>query len=65
MAGYQKLSVLLKEELDQLSEEGFLLNKADYVSKIDSCGNDQERLLKVYEELRGSRGIRSIHILSP
>lgn len=53
MAGYQKLSVLLKEELDQLSEEGFLLNKADFVSKIDSCGNDQERLLKVYEELRG------------
>lgn len=53
MAGYQQLSVLLKEELDQLSEEGFLLNKADFVRKIDSCENDQERLLKVYEELRG------------
>lgn len=51
MAGYQKLSVLLSEELDQLEEEGREFCKKDYLKKIEECKDDKESLLLLYDEL--------------
>ena len=52
MAGYQKLSVLLTEELDELAEEGRLLDRDAFLREIEACGDDQNRLLEVYNKLR-------------
>ena len=42
MAGYNKLEVLLREELDQLAEEGKLFDKAEFLKKIDDAAGHRE-----------------------
>ncbi|HPE95251.1 MAG TPA: ADP-ribosylglycohydrolase family protein [Bacillota bacterium] len=49
MAGYQKLDVLIREELDQLLEEGYDFSKDEYIKKIDSCGGDLKKLGDLYD----------------
>lgn len=49
MAGYQKLEVLIREELDELIEEGLDLSREEYVAKIDACGSDKEKLSALYD----------------
>ena len=51
MPGYQRLNILLKEELDQLFEEGYDFNKAEIASEIDSVGEDREKLMAIYNKL--------------
>jgi len=51
MAGYNKLEVLLREELDQLAEEGKLFDKAAFLKKIDDAAGDIAKLNSIYDEL--------------
>ncbi len=51
MAGYQKLSVLLVEELDQLKEEGKVFDRADFEKRIKEANNDKEKLMAIYDEM--------------
>lgn len=51
MAGYQKLSVLLLEELDQLEEEGKLFDRGEFEQRIKNAENDKESLMKIYSQL--------------
>ena len=46
------MSVLLTEELDELEEEGRLLDRGAFLREIEACGDDQNRLLEVYDKLR-------------
>lgn len=50
MAGYQKLSVLLTEELDQLKEEGRIFNREEFEKKIKDADDNKEKLMAIYEE---------------
>lgn len=52
MGGYQILPVLLKEELDQLFEEGYQLDKDDFIAKIDGVQGNREALLILYDQMR-------------
>ena len=52
MAGYQKLRILLTEELDELEEEGRLLERDVFLREIETCGDDRDRLLELYDKLR-------------
>lgn len=51
MAGYDKLENLLREELDQLAEEGKLFDKNEYLNKINSASGDMASLNAIYDEL--------------
>lgn len=51
MAGYQKLEVLIREELDELAEEGRRFDRAEAERRIADCGGDPERLNALYDEL--------------
>lgn len=48
MAGYQILSTLLKEELDQLTEEGRLFDREEMASRISEAENDRDKLMRLY-----------------
>ena len=50
MAGYNTLSTLLTEELDQLFEEGRAIDKEAFRTRIASC-ESKEQLLALYAEL--------------
>ena len=52
MAGYQTLSTLLTEEIDQLFEEGRQIDRDVYRQKVSSCGDDKNKLLALYDEMR-------------
>ncbi len=52
MAGYQRLHVLLREELDQLEEEGRIFDKEAYIKEIDSCAGDKDKLMGIYGRMR-------------
>lgn len=51
MAGYQKLNFLLKEELDELKEEGKKFDREEYLKKIEAAGDDKAKLMEIYDEL--------------
>ena len=51
MAGYQKLEVLIREELDELEEEGREIDRAECEKRISDCGGDREKLSSLYDEL--------------
>lgn len=51
MAGYQKLSVLLMEELDQLQEEGKIFDRAGFEKQIRTAGENHTALLHIYDQL--------------
>lgn len=51
MAGYQPLSVLLKEELDQLQEEGRVFDRQSWEEQIDRAGGDREMLMALYRRM--------------
>ena len=51
MAGYNTLSTLLTEELDQLFEEGRAIDKEAFRARISSC-ESKEQLMALYAELR-------------
>ena len=53
MAGYQILSTLLKEELDQLTEEGRLFDREEMASRIREAENDRDKLMRLYTEMCG------------
>lgn len=55
MAGYQRLNVLLKEELAQLIEEGFSLDKTACIAEIDKAGHDKEQLMKIYANMLNAK----------
>ena len=48
MAGYQKLNILLREELDQLEEEGRLFDKKAYIKEIEENAGDKIKLMEIY-----------------
>jgi hypothetical protein len=48
MAGYQKLDVLLREELDQLEEEGRVFDKSAYIKEIAENASDKGKLMEIY-----------------
>ncbi|HBL85129.1 MAG: hypothetical protein A2Y17_02085 [Clostridiales bacterium GWF2_38_85] len=58
MAGYQKLNVLLTEELDQVYEEGYDIDKAAYKAEILTAGDDEAELMAIYNKLLNAK-IRS------
>lgn len=51
MAGYQKLDVLLREELDAFYEEGYDIDKQLLGSEIDAAVGDKEKLMAIYNRL--------------
>ena len=53
MAGYQILSTLLKEDLDQLTEEGRLFDREEMASRIREAENDRDKLMRLYTEMCG------------
>ena len=50
MAGYQKLEVLIKEELDELVEEGRAVDRAECEKRISECAGDKAKLSALYDE---------------
>lgn len=54
MAGYQKLEVLIREELDELVEEGREINKDECIKKINDCKGDIAKLNALYDEFVSS-----------
>ena len=52
MAGAAELNELLKEELNQLYEEGRNIDRDGWKQKIISAGKDKSALLEIYEELQ-------------
>ena len=40
------------EELDELEEEGRLLERDVFLREIETCGDDRDRLLELYDKLR-------------
>ncbi|HIW74193.1 MAG TPA: ADP-ribosylglycohydrolase family protein, partial [Firmicutes bacterium] len=51
MAGYQTLNILLKEELDQLAEEGRVFDRKEMEDRIQKAGQDRQALMRLYEEM--------------
>lgn len=51
MAGYNTLSTLLQEELDQLCEEGKAVDREKLRERIIACGSDKEKLMAVYADM--------------
>lgn len=51
MAGYQKLEVLIREEVDELIEEGRAIDRDETMRRIDACGTDKEKLNTLYDAL--------------
>ena len=51
MAGYDTLPMLLQEELNQLFEEGRVIDREVWKERILSCGADKEKLMAVYAQL--------------
>ena len=51
MAGYQKLEILIREELDELEEEGREIVRGDWEERIAACGGNPECLSAVYDEM--------------
>ena len=45
-------SVSYTHLLDELAEEGRLLDRDAFLREIEACGDDQNRLLEVYNKLR-------------
>ena len=52
MAGYNTLSTLLQEELDQLNEEGKAFNRDELCNRIISCGDDKSKLMEIYTDIQ-------------
>ncbi|MBP1576121.1 MAG: hypothetical protein J6A68_01165, partial [Oscillospiraceae bacterium] len=52
MAGYNKLEVLLREELDQLAEEGKYFDRAAILKEIDEAAGDLTKLESIYTALQ-------------
>ena len=52
MAGYNKLEVLLREELDQLAEEGKYFDRAAILKEIDKAAGDLTKLESIYTALQ-------------
>ncbi|MDF2685562.1 MAG: ADP-ribosylglycohydrolase family protein [Clostridia bacterium] len=55
MAGYQKLNILLKEELDAFYEEGFDIDKKALTAEIDVAGDDKAKLMSIYSKLLSAK----------
>ena len=51
MAGYQKIEVLIREELDELVEEGRVIDRAECEKLIAGCAGDKAKLSALYDEL--------------
>lgn len=51
MSGYQKLSVLLREELQQLKEEGKNLDFDQFIKEIDEAGEEKSILMEIYKNM--------------
>ena len=51
MAGYQKTEVLIREELDELVEEGRVIDRAECEKRISECEGDKVKLNALYDEL--------------
>ncbi|MBO4366055.1 MAG: hypothetical protein J5843_00215, partial [Clostridia bacterium] len=51
MAGYQKLEILIREELDELEEEGRAVDRPEWEKRIAACGGRPEALSAVYDDL--------------
>ena len=51
MAGYQKIGVLIREELDELEEEGRVIDRAECEKRITACAGDKAKLSSLYDEL--------------
>ena len=51
MAGYQKLDILLREEIDQLTEEGRIFDKQALLEEIDKNVGNREGLKEIYKKM--------------
>ena len=51
MAGYQKIEILIREELDELVEEGRAIDRAECEKRIAECAGDKQKLSSLYDEL--------------
>ena len=51
MAGESELRELLKSEINQLNEEGKVIDCDFWLNEINSCENDKEKLMQVYKKL--------------
>lgn len=51
MAGYERLSDLLREEVNQLLQEGRQIDADFWRGQIDACENDREQLMSIYAKL--------------
>ena len=51
MAGYQKLEILVREELDELEEEGRAIDRPEWEKRIAACDGRPEALSAVYDDL--------------
>ncbi len=51
MAGYQKLEVLIREELDELEEEGRAIDRPEWEKRINAREGRLEDLSAVYDDL--------------
>lgn len=49
MAGYQKLDILIREELDQLWEEGYDFSREEMIARIDACNGNITALNELYD----------------
>ncbi|MBP5230398.1 MAG: hypothetical protein ILO68_01600 [Clostridia bacterium] len=51
MAGYQKIDVLIREELDELAEEGRAFDRQSLEREIEACAGDAGKLSALYDRM--------------
>lgn len=52
MAGYDRLYALVLEEVNQLFEEGRVIDREAYRARINACNEDKKVLMDIYNEMQ-------------